>query len=136
MKLPLDIHNGIIKHRQFIRFLFVGVINTIFGYAVYGLCLLAGLHYSIASLTATCLGVLFNFNTTGKFVFKNKNKWLLIQFIGVYAAMYAIGVAFIAMLHTYVESLYACGAITTVCMPLLSFYLNKHYVFSPIKQPS
>jgi putative flippase GtrA len=59
---------GNVKKHRFVRFLLVGVLNTIFGYFLYGTLILIGLDYKLAVLLATILGVLFNFQTTGRLV--------------------------------------------------------------------
>jgi putative flippase GtrA len=59
---------NLIKKHNFARFLLVGVLNTIFGYFLYGTLILIGLDYKLAVLLATILGVLFNFQTTGRLV--------------------------------------------------------------------
>ena len=45
----------------FIKFIFVGCLNTLFGYGVFAICNFMGFHYTLSTLTATILGVLFNF---------------------------------------------------------------------------
>ena len=57
--------------RQGIRFLFVGAVNTVFSYGCYASFIYIGYNYALAAFFATCLGIIFNFNTTGRIVFKN-----------------------------------------------------------------
>ena len=59
---------NLIKKHKFARFLLVGVLNTLFGYFLYGTLILIGLDYKYAVLLATILGDLFNFQTTGRLV--------------------------------------------------------------------
>ena len=68
----------------FIKFLAVGVLNTLFGYGIFALLLFIGLHYAVASILATICGVLFNFKTTGTLVFNNNDNRLIFKFISVY----------------------------------------------------
>ena len=51
---------------KLVRFLLVGVMNAVFGYGCFAGFLYLGLHYSMALLLATILGVLFNLY--GRFV--------------------------------------------------------------------
>ncbi|MFM6404510.1 MAG: GtrA family protein, partial [Microcystis sp.] len=67
---------------KFVRFLLVGVINTLFGYSVFALMICLGLDYRYSLLIATICGVLFNFKTIGGIVFKDQNNRLLARFIG------------------------------------------------------
>jgi len=115
--------------KKFIKFLFVGGVNTLFGYSVFALLIWLGFHYSLAVFFGTIIAVLFNFKTTG-WVFKNNNNILIFRFIGVYA--------FIALLNTFIlwlfkhfgfENMYITGAIVVLPMAFFSFYLMKKFVF-------
>ncbi|MFN5967546.1 MAG: GtrA family protein, partial [Pseudanabaena sp.] len=77
-----------IKKSRFIKFLFVGIINTIFGYSVFAILIILRLDYQYALLIATICGVMFNFKTIGTLVFKTKNNELIFRFIGVYCVIY------------------------------------------------
>ena len=77
-----------IKKSRFIKFLFVGIINTIFGYSVFAMLIILRLDYRYALLMATIFGVMFNFKTIGILVFKTKNNELIFRFIGVYCVIY------------------------------------------------
>ena len=117
------------SYSQFVTFLFVGTLNTACGYALFAFFLFMGCHYMVAALLSTCLGVLINFQTTGKIVFKNKNNRLLMHFIGVHAVLYFWNISLIKIIHLWVTNLYLAGAIATVFMAFTSFYLNKRFVF-------
>jgi putative flippase GtrA len=83
---------GIVKKHKFARFLLVGVLNTLFSYFLYGTLILIGLDYKYAVLLATILGVLFNFQTTGRLVFGSKNNKLIFRFVLVYVATFLLNV--------------------------------------------
>ena len=76
------------ENQTFIKFIFIGIINTIFGYGIYLLFLLIGFNFVIAALLSTILGIIFNFFTTGRFVFKSTNNYLLLKFVMVYIFIY------------------------------------------------
>ena len=118
---------------RFIRFLFVGGINTLFGYGVYSLLIVFGLHYSISLFIATAIGVLFNFKTTGIFVFKNKDNWLIIRFIAVYAVVYCVNVLAISGLKKVGANEYTAGAIMLLPVAVLSYFLNSLFVFQKLR---
>lgn len=62
---------GSLWRLRFARFLIIGALNTLFGFGVFYLLLLAHLRPGPALAVATVLGVLFNFMTTGRVVFEN-----------------------------------------------------------------
>ena len=117
-----------IKH--FLRYLIIGGINTLFGYGAFSFLLYLGLHYAFASFLATCAGVLFNFNTTGRIVFKNNNQRLLFRFLMVSSLLYLINIALLKLMVIYTINLYLGSAATILPMAFLAYLLNKKLVFN------
>ena len=116
---------------RFFRFLFVGGINSLFGYSVYSvfIIILGQNHYAIALLIATILGVLFNFFTTGRIVFKNRDPKLLFKFFGVYGITYLINLLFLKIFNSYQVNMLIAGAILIFPIAILSYFLNQALVF-------
>lgn len=119
---------------QFLRFLVVGGINTIFGYTVYAVLILLNLHYALAALLSQICGVLFNFKTTGTFVFKNRNNRLIFKFFGVYAITYFLTIGLLKLFTIYGVNNLIAGAIIVLPMALVSFTLNKRLVFRALSK--
>ena len=115
--------------RQFVHFLLVGVLNTLFGLGVYWLLVFAGLHYSLAVLLSTVLGILFNFKTYGILVFRNTSNRLFLNFFLVYTVVYFFGVGMIKLLLLAGLDKYSAGAAVTIPNALISYLLNKKFVF-------
>lgn len=115
---------------QFVRFLLVGVINTLFGYGCFALFLYVGLHYTLALFLATILGVLFNFKSIGALVFKSHDNRLIFRFIGSYIAVYFVNVVGIKAFSYFGVTPYVSGAILIFPMAILAYMLNKRFVFS------
>lgn len=114
---------------KFIRFIFIGIINTLFGYGVYFLLIKFGLHFSLAVFISTLLGVMFNFKTIGKFVFKESSNSLIFKFTAVYGLLYIMNVLGIKFLNSIGFSLEWSGFIMLPPMAILSYLLNKKMVF-------
>jgi putative flippase GtrA len=119
---------------QFLRFLVTGGINSLFGYSIYSLFILMHVHYSIASLGSTILGVIFNFFTTGRIVFKNSNIKLVFRFVGVYGISYIVNLLFLSIFNHFQVNMVLAGAILLLPIALLSYFLNKKLVFK-VKDP-
>lgn len=117
---------------QVAKFIAVGVFNTLFGYSLYAMFIYLGLNYSLALLLATVLGVLFNFQTIGRFVFQSKNGRLIFRFVGVYALIFLINLALIKLMVNSGLSAYLAGGAALVPTTILSFLLNKYFVFKGI----
>ena len=115
--------------RQFMTFILVGILNTMFGYAVYAFFIFLHLHYSLAVLLATIIGVLFNFKTIGHFVFKNASNALLYRFVGVYAITYLLNVAGLKGCDLYHINMYLAGFIVAGPVAVVAFVLQRTFVF-------
>jgi putative flippase GtrA len=118
-----------LRKNQFLRFLFVGILNTIFGYSTFAFFFYCGFTYVIAALLSTCLGILFNFRTLSKFVFNHTDKSLFWRFLLVYAITYFLGIAIIKMGTYFLQNIYIIGAIGTPFTAITAYLLNKHLVF-------
>lgn len=114
---------------QFVRFLVVGLLNTLFGYSFFAIFLYAGIHYSLALLLATGVGILFNFKTTGVLVFKSHNNHLIFRFVAVYTLVYGVNVTLLKLLHTLGVGSYFGGAVLILPMAFLTFLLHRKFVF-------
>jgi putative flippase GtrA len=120
---------------KFIKFLFVGGVNTAFGYGVFVLFVFFGFGPVTAPFFSTVLGILFNFKTTGVLVFKNNDNGLLLRFCSVYAAVYILNVAGLKLLALAgVNNLYAAGLFLVLPLAFAAFCLNKNFVFERVKK--
>ncbi|MFZ3171878.1 MAG: GtrA family protein [Carboxydocellales bacterium] len=118
---------------KFIRFLIVGGVNTLFGYSVYAIFLFFNFHYSIATLLSVIIGILFNFKTTGNLVFENKENILIFKFFGVYSIIYILNVVGLKIFDALKINLYLAGILLILPTAIISFHLNKRYVFKQLR---
>lgn len=114
---------------ELVRYILVGILNTFFSYLWYAIFITLGLRYPLALLFSTVLGVLFNFKTFGKLVFKNSNNQLIFKFIGVYTFLYFFNITLIGFLKQISTDLYITGFISIIFSAGLGFVLNKRLVF-------
>jgi putative flippase GtrA len=114
---------------RLVRFLLVGGLNTLFGYGVFALMLWFGLHYSASSAIATVMGILFNFKSTGRLVFKSSGNSRIARFILVYIIVYGVNVASLALLLRVGIGAYAGGLLLILPLALLAYSLNANFVF-------
>jgi putative flippase GtrA len=114
---------------RFVRFLAVGVLNTVFGYACFAALLWLGLHYSLALLLATVAGVLFNFRTIGGLVFGSSDRRLLARFVAVYALVYTANVAALTLLQAAGLDAFVAQALLLLPVAVASFLLHRRFVF-------
>jgi putative flippase GtrA len=120
---------GKIINKEFVKFLLVGAINTLFGYSFYVFFLIIGLHYTFAVMFSTILGVFFNFKSFGIFVFNNRSNSLIIKFFSVYCVIYFVNIFCIKIFKILNYDLYFSGGLALLPVALLSYFLNKYFVF-------
>ena len=112
-----------------LRFIFVGGLNTLFGYSLFAVFIYSGLHYVLASLLGTMIGVIFNYYTTGRYVFA-RNEGQLINFIAVYAIAYCANITFLKTGTYFIANIYINGAVCTLINAYITYHLYKQFVFS------
>jgi putative flippase GtrA len=96
-----------------LRFLVVGVVNTLFTYAVYAVCLFVGGSVGWASLISLIAGILFGFVTQEKIVFLGFGKWSFLKFLLVWALLYHVFVALVLLAESFGMNNYVGGALAT-----------------------
>lgn len=114
---------------QVLRYLAVGALNTLFGYSCFALLLYVGLHYSLAALLATVLGVLFNFKSFGSLAFRSNGNHSFVRFVGVYVILYFLNVAGLALLAAQGVAPHIGGAALILPMAAIGYFLHKRFVF-------
>lgn len=118
------------KYDKFIKFILVGILNTAFGYSLFALFIFLNMHYSLAVFLSTVLGILFNFKTIGKLVFDSHDNSLIFRFIVVYVLLYLINISCLWFFKiSGFENMYINGFVLLIPLALLSFILNKKFVF-------
>lgn len=114
---------------RFLLFLLVGGINTLFGYGVFALFIFFDIHYIIATLISTVIGILFNFKSTGRIVFKNKNNGLIFRFFTVYAITFILNVLFLKFALYSNLNIYIASFVITIPVAFVSYILQSNFVF-------
>jgi len=115
---------------QLLRFMLVGGLNTVVGYALFAVFVWIGLPYPAAIGLATVLGVTFNFQSTGRLVFGGARLSQLGRFVAVYGFVYLLNVGSVALLLRAGLNVYVANAVVLVPLALLAFVLQRRFVFS------
>ncbi len=115
---------------RFIKFVLVGAVNTAFGTGIYCGLVYIGIYYKLAVLLSTVLGVLFNFKTTGRIVFNNKENRFIFKFMLSYVIVYFINIGLIKLLLQFNGmNEYIAGIVASPISALISFCIQKEFVF-------
>jgi len=127
---------GILQNipRRFVKFLFVGAINTLFGYSMYALFVTFGFNPSNALLISYILGVFWNFKTTGSIVFRNKDNKLIFKFFISYVFTYYVNsISLNFLIDNLHINKYLAEAIVIPPVAVLSFVIFKTFIFKDKK---
>jgi putative flippase GtrA len=125
---------NLITNNSFIRFLLVGIVNTLVGYSIFLMLSFTGLSYPLLILFSTILGVVFNFKTVSKFVFMTSNSKLIISFFSVYVIIYLLNILGIKIFLSFGVNLLFSQALLVLPLACISYVLNKMFVFKVRKQ--
>ena len=121
--------------RQFVKFLFVGVLNTAFGYGLFSLFVLLKLEPGISLFLSTVMGILFNYLTTGRLVFAARGLRQLPYFVAVYGLTFLFNLWSLRFLLSRGLSPFLAQAVLLPLMVAMSFTLNKIFVFRNARAP-
>jgi putative flippase GtrA len=116
--------------RQFIKFLIVGGLNTLVGYAIFSAFILIGTASAVAVIATTIIGALFNFASTGWIVFRSSETTLLPRFMVVYAGQGVVNIAMLHALETIGFTPLVAQALLLPLITILSFAAMRQFVFS------
>lgn len=113
------------------KFLSVGLMNTVVGYAAYAVLILFEVPYLAALLMATIAGVIFNYFSIGRLVFKSRGGMaVFVKFIATYGLVYFVNAAGLELSIKHFELNPYLGQ--ALCVPLsvfLSWLLMNYWVY-------
>ena len=120
---------SVIKN-EIIRFLLVGILNTFVGYIIFALTYFLVSDRILALFTAYTLGILFNYETYSKYVFKRSNKKVFINFLLIYIGLFMLNNFLLYCLeNTFKINLYFSQFYAIIIVTPILYILNKKYVF-------
>lgn len=115
--------------KQWMRFLWIGALNTFFGYGVYALLLILGASYFIGSLCSIIVGIVFSFHTHSTVVFRSAVRGIFWRYLVVWTLLYLGNILLIGYLIQVGLSAYVAGLLTTLPNAMLSYLLQRRFVF-------
>jgi putative flippase GtrA len=119
-------------NKRVAKFLAVGVLNTMFGYGIYAGLLMLNFPYLIALFMATFIGVIFNYFSFGRMVFKASGGWLMFaKFILSYTVVYVINASLLHFLtagnylNAYIAQCICIFPSVTISWLLMNFWVYR-----------
>lgn len=117
--------------KKIVKFLYVGIVNTIVGYSIYAILVLLEVPYLASLFIATVVGVIFNYFSIGRLVFKSRDSFVtFFKFVATYGIVYLINAFMLnmAMKHLQINPYIA----QALCVPpsvFLSWLLMNYWVY-------
>lgn len=120
----------IVRYKRPVAFLLVGLLNTIFGYGLFAvLYLVTGLH-QFALVLATICGILFNYFSTGRLVFQNRNSKAFLPFIAGYGVILVINFVLLELLVRAEMNPLLAQALCLPVVVVLAYLISSRLVFN------
>lgn len=115
---------------KFLKFLIVGIVNTIFGYLLFSLLIFLGIDYKLSLLISYIVGILFNFFSYGFLAFSYSfTKASFIKFILTYIFIYNLNVITLENLNILIQNLYLSQLASIPFMVFLTWLILNKWVF-------
>jgi putative flippase GtrA len=121
-----DFRNGLARP---LRFLLAGGLNTLFGFAVFGVLAWAGLPTWACLLAGNLAGTAFNFITLGGYVFRDLHHRRLPRFVAVYGLIYLLNLGLLAMAQLMAIDRLIAQFCLLIPMAFMSYVLMSCLVF-------
>ncbi len=113
---------------EFLKFLAVGLINTLFGYSVYAALVLSGLMAPVALVCSHIAGVCFNFGSLGQ-LFGSHALQKVPRYMGAHIAILSLNLLMLAMLTNLGMNALLAQAIATIAIAPMSYLVMRRFVF-------
>jgi putative flippase GtrA len=116
---------------QRLRFIGVGMVNTIVGYAIYAVLIWLNIPYLVALLLGTIMGVVFNYFSNGRFVFRSEgSSAIFIKYVVTYGVVYLVNATLLTVIiKAFQVGLYFGQGLCVPASVLLSWVLMKYWVY-------
>jgi putative flippase GtrA len=119
--------------KQFARFVAVGMLNTLVGYAVIFACMyLAGMGAEASNVTGYAFGLVVSYALNRSYTFNSRQRVRgeLARFLAVFGIAYALNfAALLILIHGLDVHAGASQILAGVVYVGASFLMNKYYVF-------
>ncbi len=114
---------------QIIRYYQAGVINIVFGYAVFSALIALGVQVYIAQALGHVIGMAFNYFTYSRYAFSGHDRRLA-AFIFSYIGNYFLSLGALWVALKLLTSPYAAGLAATVIVSMINYFILKRLVFT------
>lgn len=122
-------HRFAADHQRLVKFILVGMVNTVFGYSVFAILFLITDLHNVSVIAATIIGIIFNFFTTGRIVFGNKSLRALLPFVLAYGVALGLNLLVLNGLLWAGVPVLLGQALSLPVVVIVSYLINARFVF-------
>lgn len=117
--------------KTIVKFLGVGIVNTIVGYLIYAILVLLNVPYLVSLSIATVAGVTFNYFSIGRLVFKSRSSSAtLFKFLTAYGMVYLLNAFMLNMaIKNFQINPYIAQALCVPPSVFSSWILMNYWVY-------
>jgi putative flippase GtrA len=113
---------------EIVRFYQAGIVNLLLGLGLYFTFVRFGMNIFVAQILTHIIGMIFNYFTYSRHVFRESGPAKL-RFVIAYIASYFVGLAALAATSRMVTSPYLAGFLATAFVSIVSYFALKYMVF-------
>jgi putative flippase GtrA len=113
---------------EIIRFYQAGVVNTLLGLGVYAIFVRLGLHPYLAHILSYIIGMVFNYLTYSRHVFREAGPAKL-RFFLAYLGGYPVSIGSLAVARQFIASPYLAGLAAIFLVSIINYVVLKYLVF-------
>jgi len=115
---------------RLIRFYIAGAINTLLSYCIFATLIYLGVVYWLAVVICYVLGLVINYKTIKTIAFNDSSKQSLRNFFFIFCGTCLLNIGSLKVLIELGINAYVSAWIVVIPISLLSYVLNKKYVFN------
>jgi putative flippase GtrA len=124
----MRITDHLVRVGELWRYYQAGLINMAFGFSLFAILVAAGLNIYAAQVISHVLGVIFNYFTYSRHVFRDAGPSKF-RFIISYGVNYLLSAGMLAATTILIKSPYIAGLVVVITVSLINYFALKHIVF-------
>lgn len=115
--------------RRIMRYYQAGIVNTLFGIALYSLLVWLGLNMYVAQFVSHCCGVTFNYFTYSRHAFPDAESPSKLKFVVAYGFNYLLGLLTLMASASVIASPYLAFIVAVLFVTFVNYFVLRQFVF-------
>lgn len=121
---------------RIVRYYQAGIINLLFGLALFSILVKLGMNMYLAQLVSHCCGVAFNYFTYSRHAFPDAEAPSKRMFVLAYVGNYLLGLVSLMAFARIIASPYIAFFVAVVFVTFINYFVLRRFVFFAKAPPS